>query len=194
MTLPGLPPDRPSGWSADGLHILALSRRYEKGFGTLLWLSCCDPTRNIPPKVVTKTKSAELELMNGSLSPNGKWIAVNAQFLLQRSKIAVLPSAGGALQDVTDFTSWNEKPRWSSDGRVVYFLSNRGGLMNIWGSRFDPEKGRTIGEPFPLTSFTGSEEQIPLDAGRELAVGGGRVAIAVNKPVGSVWMIEKLGR
>ncbi len=41
--------------------------------------------------------------------------------------------------------SW--KPTWSADGRFLYFLSNRGGSMNVWRTRIDEASGRILGEP-----------------------------------------------
>jgi eukaryotic-like serine/threonine-protein kinase len=44
---------------------------------------------------------------------------------------------------------WN--PVWSSDGRFLYFLSNRDGSMNLWRIPIDEQTGKTRGPPEPRT-------------------------------------------
>ena len=49
---------------------------------------------------------------------------------------------------------WTDKPRWSPDGRLLYFISNQGSsFFNLWAVRFDPKGGALVGAPFPLTRF-----------------------------------------
>ena len=40
---------------------------------------------------------------------------------------------------------WN--PIWSADGRELYFLSNRDGVMNLWRVPIDEATGKTLGPP-----------------------------------------------
>ena len=40
---------------------------------------------------------------------------------------------------------WADKPRWSPDGRTIYFVSRRvTGFLNVWGIRFDQTKGEPV--------------------------------------------------
>ena len=49
-----------------------------------------------------------------------------------------------------DAIDWN--PVWSPDGGWLYFLSDRGGSMNLWRVAIDESSGVTAGEPQPLTA------------------------------------------
>ena len=70
-----------------------------------------------------------------------------------------------------------DKPRWSADGRLIYFLSARGGLWNVWAVAFDPATGPK-GPPMPVTRFDGPGEQIPSQIGPlEISVARGRLVI-----------------
>jgi hypothetical protein len=90
---------------------------------------------------------------------------------------------------------WIDKPRWSNDGKLLYFLSRRGGSFNVWAGRFDPEHGTVIGEPFQVTQFDGSGDYVPPDAGRvEVGIGGRRLALPVVRPTGGIWMLESVKR
>jgi len=48
-----------------------------------------------------------------------------------------------------DHLDWN--PRWSPDGARLYFLSNRGGTMNLWSVAIDEHSGAVRGAPAPVT-------------------------------------------
>ena len=57
---------------------------------------------------------------------------------------------GGSL--VTDDAALDWSPRWSPDGRSLYFSSARGGTMNLWRVAIDQATGRLLGEPEPVTA------------------------------------------
>lgn len=45
------------------------------------------------------------------------------------------------------------------DGRTIYFISNRNSaFFDVWGLRFDPEAGRSVGEEFRVTRHIGGAE------------------------------------
>jgi Tol biopolymer transport system component len=92
-------------------------------------------------------------------SPHGYQIAywgrpqVTGQQALagQRDLWTVSPKGGPPTQVTNDdSTDWN--PVWSSDGRWLYFCSNRGGSMNLWRLRMDEASGTPRGQPEPVTT------------------------------------------
>jgi Tol biopolymer transport system component len=44
---------------------------------------------------------------------------------------------------------WN--PIWAPDGRSLYFLSNRNGVMNLWRAPIDESTGKVLGPAVPLS-------------------------------------------
>jgi Tol biopolymer transport system component len=68
----------------------------------------------------------------------------------ERYTLWTVPAGGGAGTPVLeeDFIPWS--PVWSPDGRVLYFLSNRGGSTNLWRLPIDEESGRVLGEVEPV--------------------------------------------
>jgi Tol biopolymer transport system component len=52
---------------------------------------------------------------------------------------------------VTDDPALDWNPVWSPDGEELYFISDRGGSMNLWRVRIDERTGRTRGAPQPVT-------------------------------------------
>ena len=75
-------------------------------------------------------------LWQGRLSPDGRWIAFNAQSRAAAgvSVIGVVPASGGTWTPLTDATIWADKPRWGPAGRVLYFISSRESAA-VWAGR-----------------------------------------------------------
>jgi serine/threonine-protein kinase len=75
-----------------------------------------------------------------ALSPNGSQVAV--EFINANSNASV-PDVytqsldGGALSRLTFEGTNNQRPRWSRDGRDIYFLSDRSGLPALYKQRAD---------------------------------------------------------
>ncbi|MEZ5403759.1 MAG: protein kinase [Bryobacteraceae bacterium] len=57
---------------------------------------------------------------------------------------------------------WN--PVWSPDGDALYFLSDRGGAMNVWRVAINERTGRTLGSPEPVTVPAGNVRFLSLPA------------------------------
>jgi len=73
-----------------------------------------------------------------------------------------VPATEGVARD------WN--PAWSPDGRYLYFVSDRGGSMNLWRERIDERSGRPLADPEPVTSPATSLAHVTVSAdGRQLA-------------------------
>ncbi len=183
------------GWSSDGRFVIQATNRYKLGHSTIALVPLSEkPKGELKAEIVTE--STEFNLWNATVSPNARWLCLQAEKPpLLSSKLVVVNRNTGEWTEVTDGTYWDDKPRWASDGRFIYFTSDRGGLWNIWGIAFDPNKGRPMGVPFRLTAFTGLGLQIPPNLEVvELGVGGRRLAIPLSSPVGGIWMFDNLGR
>jgi Tol biopolymer transport system component len=111
---------------------------------------------------------AQRELLGqpGSTLGDGNWSAEN-QFLLftasssdglRRQIFAVgLPAAtgipSGPRVPITPASESSWRPRWSGDGKSVFYLSTRDGFACIWARRFDVSSGQPVGEPFEVAPY-----------------------------------------
>lgn len=59
--------------------------------------------------------------------------------------------AAQEFTQLTDFDGTDRNPIWDADGRGMYFLSDRGGTVNVWHLSLDG------GEPEPITHMTGDD-------------------------------------
>lgn len=92
------------------------------------------------------------DAVQASWSPHGQRLAFWGEQKGSHRDIWTVASDGNSEPvPVTDdgFVDWN--PTWSPDGQHLYFLSNRGGEMNLWRVAIEESTGRLRGEPEPAT-------------------------------------------
>ena len=108
----------------------------------------------------------------------------------------MIPAAGGPWISISDGKYWDDKPRWSPDGKTIYFISSRGSSLNVWGTRFDPSKGKAVGEPFQVTKLANPGLIIPqqLIEGVGLSLSQSRLVLTMEDRSGSIWMLDNLGQ
>src|SRR4029078_5900415 len=125
-------PFRPSGWTADEHFLVtALSRGDSVSAG--LWRA--DETSRQAGPACVLIDEAGVYMWQARISPNGRWMS----FVYESTGVAVstgpsaLPPQGLALVPASGATSrknwtllakefsWIDKPRWSSDGKTLYF-------------------------------------------------------------------------
>ena len=151
-----------SDWSRDGQAILGSCRfSSSERYATCL-VPVSTPDEDGEPTVRVIASDPKRNLFNQRFSPDQRWITFLAHDLLyaSTSTVYVIPAGGGAWRAITDGTSFDDKPRWGPDGRILYFVSNRSGVANVWGRRFNPSSGTPTGEPFPVTSFGSAQFQL----------------------------------
>lgn len=104
-------------------------------------------------------------------------------------------ASGGRWTPVTTGDTYDDKPRWSPDGRVLYFLSARDGTLNLSDRRFDPASGTPAGGPFRVTAFRATGPALPRDLGRmEIAIAANRLFVPITEASGTIWMLEGMQR
>jgi dipeptidyl aminopeptidase/acylaminoacyl peptidase len=183
----------PFDWSADGARILHTCPDPKR------LPSICLSPRDATTSADTRTAvtDPDYSIYQGRFSPDGKWIAFNAQSVknVGTSQLGVVPAAGGRWTPLTDTGLWVDKPRWAPDGRTIYFISNRrGGFFDVWGLPFDPVTGRAAGEEFRVTHTESPRRTITSDAGSELGVSSSWLVVAIVESKGSVWLLDRVSR
>ena len=86
-------------------------------------------------------------------SPHGTRIAFQTRLGTKaQMDIMTVPASGGVATAVLSDAATDWSPAWSPDGRFLYFVSDRGGSMNLWRVPIDEVSGRGRGEPEPVTT------------------------------------------
>lgn len=72
-----------------------------------------------------------------------------------RADLWTIPVEGGQPERASDDAAKEGSPMWSSDGRFLYYVSNRNGSSALWRTRINERSGRTRGSPeLVRTPFT----------------------------------------
>jgi Tol biopolymer transport system component len=184
-----------SDWSTDGEWIL-ITASDSTGFRTLLRLVPVAAAPHAETEARTIASDPDRLLWNGRFSPNGHWITFNAVKEKGSSSIIyAMPAAGGEWIPITDGQYWGDGPRWSPDGKTIYYLSWRGGFFDVWGRRFDPAIGKPVGESFQVTAMDDPGRMICDNPGEfEFTLAANRLVTTIKEVSGSIWILDNVER
>ena len=144
------------GFSADGKRVLASLPAKDGGDYVEVVSLPVDQAPRAEKGARTLVSHPDLNLWQARSSPDDRWVvfvAIKRSDPQGAAAIYAVPSSGGEWVPITTGPDWNDKPRWAPDGGTIFFISNRGGFFNVWGQRFDTEKGQPVGEPFRVSNF-----------------------------------------
>ena len=112
-------------------------------------------------------------------SPSGSRVAFWSTERGQRD-IETIAASGGPPSSVTHDAATDWGPFWAPDGRSLFFLSDRGGIPDLWRVAIDERSGAVLGPPEPVTSGV-----TPMMAG-SASSDGRHVAVEVSQRRGEV--------
>jgi Tol biopolymer transport system component len=184
-------------WSSDGGAILGACRfRRSDRYATCL---APIPDGNGSSGVAVRVIASDPDrnLFNQRFSPDQRWITFLAHDLWRSptSTVYVVPASGGRWIPMTDGAGFDDKPRWSPDGRMLYYVSNRTGVANVWGRRFDASRGTPVGDPFQITSFTSQRFVLsPRTVQMDIAVTNTHLLLPICESRSDIWMLDGIDR
>ncbi len=166
-------------WSSDGQEIACLVREDP---GTDLDI------RNVSTQEVRRLRFSGLidTPFDLSWSPDGRFFAyVDAvDDASDVTFVRVLRMADGQSYPMTDGRTKDRSPSWSADARALYYVSNRGGSMDLWQQSLTAD-GEPEGAPRPVTVGIDMRSAVFSPDGAMLAYSRGR-------PVANLWRVSIL--
>jgi Tol biopolymer transport system component len=179
---------RPYDWSLSGLVI----GRDESGRAPSR-LASWHPESGVRSII---TDHASLITISPHLSPDGNWITFHTSDRVNR-QVMVAPYDGSLIPEskwihVTDGKALDREPRWSSDGKSVYFLSDRDGFRCVWARDLDSTK-KPAGSIHPfvhLHSARLSLTHVPNSGHVSISSFGNKLILAIGELTGNIWITE----
>ncbi len=182
-------------WSADGTRLLvsqATSDRLE------VWLVPVGAAPHAEAAAQRIISDPAYDLYQPHFSPDGRWIVFEAVInsaSAAESTLYTIPATGGRWTRITATKQWNDKPRWSPDGKAIYFVSGRSSFFNVWGVHFDSSSGNPVGKPFRVTSFETPGLMIPRSIPDvELSLNQDKLVLTMQELSGSIWVLDNVGQ
>jgi Tol biopolymer transport system component len=187
----------PFDWSVDGARILSACSVHDH-IGICLLSLASAPHAERQMRVIAS--APDRNLFQAQFSPDERLICFQATTRQtgrpMTSQIYVAPATGGPWVSITDGEFWDDKPRWSSNGRMIYYVSRRNGFFNVWARPFDPVLGRPVGDPFRVTDFESPSNSIfhASIAKLHISVLSDRLILPITDSSANIWMLENVDR
>jgi len=143
------------------------------------------------------------DFFQAKFSPDDQWIAVQGCQDDQgryQCQIFIVPVENGTPARSDRWIAldhhpngWDDKPRWSANGNVIYFISDRDGYLCLWAQRLANRTKKLVGIPFPVYHFHDARLSMAnLDTGiLEIGVAKDKIIIGLGGLTGNIWSMKR---
>src|SRR5262249_17481492 len=135
-------------------------------------------------------------LFQPQFSPDDRWVSFNGT-AAGRSRIFVAPVRGAGLIPESEWIAitdsvWDDKARWSPDGNLLYFISDRDGFRCIWAQRLEPASKRPLGPAIPIYhAHEARRSMMNVGSGPlEISVARDKIVFNMSEQTGNIWMLQ----
>ena len=184
-----LEPSNVFAWSPDGSSLIIGCPTADHPHAAICEVPLDADGRAVGSRVLASDRSRNL--WQARWAPDGRWVSfIAAAPPLLTSTIYVMPASGGEWIPITTGRQYDDKPRWSPDGRSLYYLSYRDGFWNLWMQRFDPDRGRAVGPAVQVTDFTSTDRMILHRSQLQTAITDSEFVVPLTESSGAVWALD----
>jgi Tol biopolymer transport system component len=137
----------------------------------------------------------------GRFSPDDRWIAFHTLPSPTTRQIFIAPFRGAVpipqneWIPITNGQAIDRYARWSPDGNLLYFISERDSFLCLWAQPLDPATKHPQGAAFSVRHFHTARRSLATIGNPGLmgmSVGTGRLIFSMTEQTGNIW-INDLG-
>lgn len=146
-------------------------------------------------EVRTVLEAGGTSLDDASWSPENQYLLFTATKDGNRKQVFAVSfprsaqAVSGEWIPITSDSEFSHRPRWSGDGKTIFYLSTRDGFFCVWGQRFDVSSGRTMSKPFTVMHYHNPRFSPARVAEQSfnISVSGDSVYLNVGETNASIW-------
>lgn len=134
---------------------------------------------------------------DGRFSPNERWVAYSeGRPSSPERRIMIVPAtpdkklAASDWIPVSDPGDFDISPVWGSDGRHIYYVSDKDGFRCIWARPVDPDTARPTGPAFPVAHFHLASQTLRTTS---LSASRGFLIFTMTETTGNIWTQQIAG-
>jgi Tol biopolymer transport system component len=182
---------RPTDWSRDGATIL-FQYRFNDPRSTL---GVLDRASGAKAEIL---RHPSYNLYRGHFSPDERWVTFHADGPRGGTRVFIAPfrSAVEVPESewiaVTDGRTFDDAPRWSPDGDLLYYFSDQDGSRCIWAQPLESATKKPVGPPVPVKHLHSRQHSVAgVDLIRlDLFVVRDKIVFTMGEMRGNIWMAE----
>jgi eukaryotic-like serine/threonine-protein kinase len=182
---------RPTDWSRDGATVL-FQYRWNDPRSTL---GALDVTSGAKTEIL---RHPSYNLYRGHFSPDERWVTFHADDPRRGTRVFIAPFRGGVVVPesdwigVTDGKAFDDAPRWSPDGNLLYYFSDQDGSRCIWAQPLEPMTKQPVGAPFAVQHLHSRQHSVAAVSvnSLDLFVVRDRIVFTMGELRGNIWMTE----
>jgi hypothetical protein len=139
-------------------------------------------------------------LTDASLSADNRWVALrrglpDGSVEISALRLGIVPAADKDLIRLEASPIYLGNPRWSPNGRYIYYLSEASGRCGLYAQRFDPGTGKVDGEAKAV--FFSKAERVNLNFPRGngfIDVAADKVIFMVDEALSNIFLVTPVAR
>jgi Tol biopolymer transport system component len=179
----------PTAWSPDGRFLV-----YQPNLSQHLFVGLLEVATG---KKIEYLKSPDRQFAQGAISADGKWMVFTVRRAIRDFTIYAAPFSPDRPPPEAEWVEIVRSPetdpnaRWSPDGNLLYFSSERDGYNCVWAQRVDHATKHPLGELFAVQHFHVPSQVLVAPAfWYPIALGPDRVVVSLNERSGGIWMLN----
>jgi len=137
-----------------------------------------------------------------NFSPDDQWIAAvfcGENVAIPECRIFIVPLENGTPAAQTRWIGidhlgkWDDKPRWSPDGNLLYFISDRDNYLCLWAQRLASGTRQPVSAAFPVYHFHNARLAMAnVNTGLlEIGVAKDKIVLGLGEVTGNIWKLNR---